>query len=46
MYWIFIVIVFAIMAAKETRKERKHPSYRSWMSDDSGRRSSCDWWWW
>ena len=35
MYWIIIVIVAVIMAIKETRKERKHPGYRSWMDDDS-----------
>ena len=35
MYWIIIVIVAFILAIKETRKERKHPGYRSWMDDDS-----------
>lgn len=35
MYWIIVVIVFAVITIKETRKERKHPGYRSWMSDDS-----------
>lgn len=44
MYWIIIVIVFGIIAIRETRKERKHPGYRSWMSDDSNRREQ--WWWW
>lgn len=29
MYWIFIVIVFAIITAREMRKERKNPGYRS-----------------
>ncbi len=46
MYWIIIVIVFAIIAVKETRKERKHPGYRSWISDDSECSHKYDWWWW
>mgnify|MGYP007056173973 FL=1 len=50
MYWIFIVIVFAIMAVRETRKCRKDPGYRSWMDDDTTRtfhRPGKDqWWWW
>ncbi len=35
MYWIFIVIVFAIITAREMHKERKNPGYRSWMDDGS-----------
>lgn len=46
MYWIIVVIVFAIIAVKETRKERKNAGYRSWMSDDSGCSHKYDWWWW
>ena len=35
MYWIIIVIVFAVITAIEIRKERKNSNYRSWMDDDS-----------
>lgn len=42
MYWIIIVIVAFVMAIGETRKERKHPGYRSWM--DSRGEHSWDRW--
>jgi hypothetical protein len=35
MYWIIIIAVFAIITAREMRKERKHPGYRSWTDDGS-----------
>ena len=35
MYWILIVIVFAIITAREMRKERKNPGHRTWTSDGS-----------
>ena len=34
MFWILIVIAFAIMAIREGRKEKRNPGYRSWMTDD------------
>ena len=37
---IIVVIVFAILAIKETMKAKKDPGYKSWMDD------SPDWWWW
>lgn len=37
---IIVVIIFAILAIKETRKEKNNPGYKSWMDD------SPDWWWW
>ena len=40
MYWVIVVIVFAVLAAKETRKKRSDPDYKSWMDD------SPDWRWW
>lgn len=33
MYWIIIVIVFAIITAREMRKERKNPGSRSSTDD-------------
>lgn len=41
MYWIIVVIVFAVLAAKETRKAKKDPGYKSWMDDDD---NSWDQW--
>lgn len=38
---IIVVIVFAILAIKETRKERKNPGYKSWMGSNE---HSWDWW--
>ena len=42
MYWILIVIAFAIMAVREGRKEKRNPGYRSWMTDGH----YTNWWWW
>lgn len=33
MYWIFIVIVFAIITAREMRRERRNPGSRSSTDD-------------
>lgn len=38
---IIVVIVFAILAIKETRKAKKDPGYKSWMDDDD---NSWDQW--
>lgn len=32
---IIVIIVFAILAIRERRKEKRDPTYRSWMDDDS-----------
>lgn len=32
---IIVIIVFAILAIIEGRKEKRDPTYRSWMSDGS-----------
>lgn len=44
MYWIIIVIIAAILSIREGRKEKEHPGYRSWMSDNS--QAKDQWWWW
>ena len=33
MYWIIVVIVFAVITAREMCKERENPSYRSRRND-------------